>query len=64
MFELDCSTVFPGCERIIQANSEAGVVRRAIAQANALGIERISPSLMDAMRQRIVEQEDAGERAA
>lgn len=64
MFELDCSTVFPGCERVIRADSEAGIIRRAIAQANALGITRISPSMMDAMRGRIVKLPAAAERAA
>ncbi|WAP67942.1 DUF1059 domain-containing protein [Jiella pelagia] len=64
MFELDCSSVFPGCERVIRADSEAGVIRRAIAQANALGIDRISPMMMDTMRQHIVEQQDTAERAA
>ncbi|NDW03046.1 DUF1059 domain-containing protein [Jiella pacifica] len=64
MFELDCSAVFPGCERVIRADSEAGVIRRAIAQANALGIDRISPMMMDTMRQRIVELPAAAERAA
>ncbi|TFF20481.1 DUF1059 domain-containing protein [Jiella endophytica] len=64
MYELDCSAVFPGCGRVIRADTKAGVIRRAIAQANALGIEHISPSMMDSMREKMVEKPETGERAA
>ncbi|MBO0905447.1 DUF1059 domain-containing protein [Jiella sp. MQZ13P-4] len=64
MYELDCSLVFPGCERVIRADTRAGVIRRAIAQANALGIERISPMMMDTMRERMIDRPETTVRAA
>ncbi|MBP0618010.1 DUF1059 domain-containing protein [Jiella mangrovi] len=64
MYELDCSTVFPGCERVIRADSPAGVIRRAVAQANALGIERVTPSMLDSMREKMIERPETADRAA
>ncbi|ORE98650.1 DUF1059 domain-containing protein [Aurantimonas sp. 22II-16-19i] len=64
MYELDCSTVFPACERVIRADTKAGVIRRAIAQAQALGIERITPSLMDSLREKTIERPESDVRAA
>ncbi|MCQ0989671.1 DUF1059 domain-containing protein [Jiella marina] len=64
MYELNCANVIPGSRRIIRAETQAGVVRRAIAQANALGIERISPAMMDTIRERTVEVDETNDRAA
>ena len=58
MYELDCSGVIPGCRRVIRAESEAEVVRRAIVQARQFGLEHISPSMLDAMRTRTREETD------
>ncbi|MCB8838275.1 DUF1059 domain-containing protein [Aurantimonas sp. VKM B-3413] len=52
MYELDCAGIIPGCERIILAESRAEVVRRAVVQAKQLGVERISPTMLDAFRQK------------
>ncbi|MBO0663291.1 hypothetical protein LQ948_11665 [Jiella sp. MQZ9-1] len=59
MYELDCSAVFSGSRRVIRSDSQAGVIRKAIAQANALGIERVSPSMMDSFREKMVERPEA-----
>ena len=64
MFELDCSAVFPGCNRVIRAESRGEVMRRAVAQAKALGVEQISPMMLDMMRDRMIDRPDADTRAA
>lgn len=51
MYELNCNGVIPGCQRVIRADSPAEVVRRAVMQARQLGVERITPSMMDLFRQ-------------
>ena len=50
MYELNCAGVIPGCERVIRAESQAEVVRRAVVQARQLGVERITPLMMDSFR--------------
>ncbi len=50
MYELDCAGVIPGCARVIRAESQAEVVRRAVAQAKQMGVERISPTMLEAFR--------------
>jgi predicted small metal-binding protein len=51
MYELNCAGVIPGCERVIRADSPAEVIRRAVMQARQLGVDRITPSMMDRFRQ-------------
>lgn len=51
MFELNCAGVIPGCDRVIRAESEAEVIRRAVVQAKQLGVYEITPKMMDAFRQ-------------
>ncbi|MEF2551119.1 DUF1059 domain-containing protein [Aurantimonas sp. A2-1-M11] len=58
MYELDCAGVIPGCRRVIRAESEAEVVRRAVVQARQFGVEHISPGMLDAMRTKMREQVD------
>ncbi|UIJ72958.1 DUF1059 domain-containing protein [Aurantimonas sp. HBX-1] len=55
MYELDCSGVIPGCERIIRAESQAEVFRRAVVQAKQLGVARITPKMLDTMREKTQE---------
>ncbi|WP_185983527.1 DUF1059 domain-containing protein [Aureimonas mangrovi] len=55
MFELKCAGVIPGCERVIRAESEAEVVRRAVVQAKQMGVDRITPVMLDALRGATVE---------
>ncbi|KAA0972050.1 DUF1059 domain-containing protein [Aureimonas fodinaquatilis] len=55
MYELDCAGVIPGCTRIIRAESQAEVIRRAVVQAKQLGVDTITPNLMDAFRNRLTE---------
>lgn len=55
MYELDCAGVIPGCMRIIRAESQAEVVRRAVVQAKQLGVDRITPTMLDAFRKRTTE---------
>jgi predicted small metal-binding protein len=55
MYELDCSGVIPGCQRIIRAESQAEVFRRAVVQAKQLGVDRITPTMLDTMRQKTQE---------
>ncbi|MBB3950414.1 DUF1059 domain-containing protein [Aureimonas jatrophae] len=50
MYELNCAGVIPGCDRVIRAESEAEVIRRAVIQAKQLGVETITPRMMDAFR--------------
>ena len=50
MFELNCSGVIPGCNRVIRADSQAEVIRRAVEQAKQLGVPQITPRMMDAFR--------------
>ncbi len=52
MYELNCAGVIPGCERVIRAESQAEVVRRAVAQARAIGVDTITPAMMDSFRTR------------
>ncbi|MBB4002414.1 MAG: DUF1059 domain-containing protein [Aurantimonas endophytica] len=52
MYELDCSGVIPGCQRIIRAETQAEVFRRAVVQAKQLGVARITPKMLDTMRQK------------
>ncbi len=56
MYELDCDGVIPGCARVIRAESQAEVVRRAVAQAKRLGVERIPPMMLDAFRDKTTER--------
>ncbi|WP_019997869.1 DUF1059 domain-containing protein [Aureimonas ureilytica] len=51
MFELNCSGVIPGCDRVIRAESQAEVIRRAVEQAKQLGVPSITPRMMDAFRE-------------
>ena len=55
MYELDCSGVIPGCQRIIRAETEVEVFRRAVVQAKQLGLDRITPKMLDSMRQKTQE---------
>lgn len=55
MYELNCSGVIPGCQRIIRAESTAEVIRRAVSQAKQLGVETITPRMMDAFRDHLHE---------
>ncbi|WP_062228624.1 DUF1059 domain-containing protein [Aureimonas frigidaquae] len=55
MFELNCSDVIPGCSRVIRAESQAEVIRRAVVQAKKLGVETITPMMMDAFRTNVHE---------
>ena len=55
MYELDCAGVIPGCQRVIRAESPAEVVRRAVVQAKQLGVDRISPSMLESFRTRTTE---------
>ncbi|MCP3055466.1 DUF1059 domain-containing protein [Aurantimonas marianensis] len=50
MYELDCAGIIPGCQRVIRAESQAEVVRRAVVQAKQLGVDRISPMMLDSFR--------------
>ena len=50
MYELDCAGVIPGCKRVIRAESQAEVVRRAVAQARAIGVDTITLAMMDSFR--------------
>lgn len=50
MYELNCAGVIPGCERVIRAESQAEVIRRAVVQAKQLGVDRITPTMMDSFR--------------
>ncbi len=50
MFELNCSGVIPGCDRVIRAESQAEVIRRAVEQTKQLGVPTISTRMMDAFR--------------
>ncbi len=55
MYELDCAGVIPGCQRVIRAESQAEVVRRAVVQAKQLGVDRISPTMLESFRTRTTE---------
>ncbi|SJZ83497.1 DUF1059 domain-containing protein [Consotaella salsifontis] len=55
MYELNCAGVIPGCSRVIRADSQAEVIRRAVVQAKQLGIEEITPSMMDSFRTKTTE---------
>ncbi|MEC5292023.1 DUF1059 domain-containing protein [Aurantimonas sp. C2-6-R+9] len=55
MYELDCAGIIPGCHRIIRAESQAEVVRRAVVQAKQLGVDRISLTMLDSFRMKTQE---------
>ncbi|BDA85838.1 hypothetical protein Sa4125_33800 [Aureimonas sp. SA4125] len=55
MYEMNCAGVIPGCERVIRADSPAEVIRRAVMQARQLGVDRITPTMMDQFRQATTE---------
>lgn len=55
MYELNCAGVIPGCDRVIRAESEVEVVRRAVVQAKQLGVSKITPTLLDAFRKKTTE---------
>lgn len=55
MFELNCAGVIPGCDRVIRAESQAEVLRRAVMQARQLGVDRITPNMLDAFRNKTTE---------
>jgi len=52
MYELDCAGIIPGCERVIRAETQVDVFRRAVVQAKQLGVEKITPMMLDAFRQK------------
>jgi predicted small metal-binding protein len=56
MYELNCAGVIPGCIRVIRAETQAEVVRRAVVQAKQLGVERIPPKMLDAFRDQTTEK--------
>lgn len=56
MYELNCAGVIPGCARVIRAESQAEVVRRAVVQAKQMGVDHISPTMMDAFRKGTTER--------
>ena len=58
MYELDCTGLFPGCHRVIRAETEAEVMRRALAQARQVGIEKVSPALLERIRMKTRELVD------
>ncbi|WP_273504448.1 DUF1059 domain-containing protein [Fulvimarina manganoxydans] len=58
MYELDCTGIIPGCKRVIQADSEAEVFRRAVMQARQNGIERTTPLMRDRLRAAMRERAD------
>ncbi|MEF2071656.1 DUF1059 domain-containing protein [Consotaella aegiceratis] len=60
MYELDCAGVIPGCNRVIRADSQAEVIRRAVVQAKQLGIDEITPSMMDSFRTKTTEFRTVG----
>lgn len=55
MYELNCAGVIPGCNRVIRAESQAEVIRRAVVQAKQLGVDTITPTMMDAFRTNVHE---------
>ncbi|SHI40761.1 DUF1059 domain-containing protein [Aureimonas altamirensis] len=55
MYELNCAGVIPGCNRVIRAESQAEVIRRAVVQAKQLGVDTITPIMMDAFRTNVHE---------
>ncbi|KAB0679823.1 DUF1059 domain-containing protein [Aureimonas leprariae] len=55
MFELDCQGVIPGCQRVIRAESQAEVFRRAVQQAHQSGVEKLTPDMLDVLRERTTE---------
>lgn len=55
MYELNCAGVIPGCERVIRAESRVEVIRRAVTQAKQLGVDQITPWMMDSFRERVTE---------
>ncbi|WP_102958832.1 DUF1059 domain-containing protein [Mangrovicella endophytica] len=55
MYELNCAGVIPGCERVIRAETRAEVIRRAVVQAKQLGVDRITPNMMDSFQHRTTE---------
>jgi len=55
MYELDCADVIPGCKRVIRAESQAEVIRRAVSQAKQLGVQTITPGMMDSFRSHLHE---------
>lgn len=58
MYELDCTGIIPGCKRVIRADSEAEVFRRAVMQARQYGIERTTPLMRDRIRAEMRERAD------
>jgi predicted small metal-binding protein len=55
MYELDCADVIPGCKRVIRAESQAEVIRRAVSQAKQLGVQTITAGMMDSFRSHLHE---------
>jgi len=55
MYELDCADVIPGCKRVIRAESQAEVIRRAVSQAKRLGVQTTTPGMMDSFRSHLHE---------
>lgn len=51
MYELNCAGVIPGCARVIRAESQAEVLRRAVRQAQQVGVDRITPTMLDLFRE-------------
>lgn len=57
MYVLNCAGVIPGCSRVIRAESEADLIRKAVVQAKQLGVEKISPSMLDTFRRTLTEDD-------
>lgn len=55
MFELNCEGVIPGCQRVIRAESQAEVFRRAVQQAHQSGVEKLTPAMIDGLRSKTTE---------
>lgn len=55
MFELNCHGVIPGCQRVIRAESQAEVFRRAVEQAHQSGVETLTPNMVVELRERTTE---------
>jgi predicted small metal-binding protein len=55
MFELNCDGVIPGCKRVIRAETQAEVFRRAVRQAQQMGVDTLTPTMVEELRERTTE---------
>ncbi|MDY8110524.1 DUF1059 domain-containing protein [Fulvimarina sp. 2208YS6-2-32] len=55
MYELDCSGIIPGCARVIRADSESEVFRRAVIQAERMGYNRVPTTMLDRFRHEMID---------